>query len=60
MNKTITRTFDEESNKRLEKETINNIDEYIITKEHVTLLSKDNTNSMHNDTVDNQDSLNYS
>ena len=41
-------------------ETINSLNEDIITKEHVTSLSKDNINSIHNNNLDNQDNLNYS
>ena len=49
----VIRNFDKESNLHQKQEYIY-IDGEIITKEHVNSLSKDNTNSGHNDTLDNQ------
>ena len=59
MSERVTRNIDKEGDKKPETETINIIDEYIITKEHVTSLSKDNTNLMHNNILENKDYLNY-
>ena len=58
MNKKITRNFDKEGNKLSETETINDVNEDIITKYHVTSLSEDSTNSMQNDALDNKDGIN--
>ena len=58
--KTVTRTFDKESNKQSYTETLIIFLSRLIKKQHVTSLSNYNTNSMQNDTVDNQDYLNKS
>ena len=55
----VIRNFDKESNLHQKQEYIY-IDGENITKEHVNSLSKDNTNSGHNDTLDNQQDLNNS
>ena len=59
-NTKTSRKFDKEGNKQSETETIIDVNEEIITKEHVTSLWKDNKNSMHNRTVDNEDDINDS
>ena len=41
-----------------ETETMNSIDDEIITKEHVNSLSKDKTNSIQKETLEDQDDLN--
>ena len=57
--KKIARTFDKEGNKVSETEIINDVDKEDI-KNNTNLLSKDRTNSMHNNTVGNQDDINNS
>ena len=56
----MNRNFYNEGNTQSETETMNDVENDIITKQHVTPLSNDEKNSMQNDTVDNQNYINNS
>ena len=59
-NNTKATIFDKDGNKVSEIEKFNDTDKETVTKEHVTSFSKDNTNSLQDDNIDNQYGINDS